>query len=174
MKLRAFASTASAAVICACMALTTFAPTANAQDKSTDSHLQAAIAVVEQTNTLPDYQAQLNLIALNSKNWLIRENPTAEKDIVAEVDKIAEAYKTERSQMVEAVAEAWSRYLKEDELNEVLAFFKTPAGQKFANYQPRIIGESIGGIQEFSAALTGIIVKTAKVELNKKGYKFVD
>ncbi|WP_319531428.1 DUF2059 domain-containing protein [uncultured Cohaesibacter sp.] len=49
--------------------------------------------------------------------------------------------------MVKAVATVWTKYLKEDELNEVLAFFKTPAGQKFAQYQPRIIGESVRALQ---------------------------
>ena len=74
--------------------------------------------------------------------------------------------------MVRSVAVAWTRYLKEDELKEVLAFFKTEAGQKFASYQPRIIGESIAGIQQYSKALTRVLVEEAKKELEKKGLKF--
>ena len=134
--------------------------------------MQAAIDVVEQTGTLPAYEGIFKGIVLNSKKWLIRENPSAEKDIVATVDEISKKYEDEQAGMARSVAIAWTRYLKEDELKEVLAFFKTPAGQKFANYQPRILGESVRGIQEFSAVLTNVIVKSAKEELNKKGYKF--
>ncbi|WP_320142618.1 DUF2059 domain-containing protein [uncultured Cohaesibacter sp.] len=180
MKKTALATMLSAAVICAGMSASAFAQDANAQAESTteqstqvvDTHMQAAIDVVEQTGTIPPFEGTLKQIVLNSKRWLIRENPSAEKDIIATVDEISKKYEDQRPQLVRSVAVAWTRYLKEDELKEVLAFFKTPAGQKFANYQPRILGESVRGIQEFSAILTNVIVKTAKQELNKKGYKF--
>ncbi|WP_319410368.1 DUF2059 domain-containing protein [uncultured Cohaesibacter sp.] len=180
MKKTALASTLSALVICVGMSASAFAQDAKAQAGSStdqaaqvvDSHMQVAIDVVEQTGTVPPYADTLKGIALNSKRWLIRENPSAEKDIIATVDEIAKKYENDRPELVRSIAIAWTRYLKEEELKEVLAFFKTPAGQKFANYQPRILGESVRGVQEFGAIMTNVIVKSAKEELNKKGYKF--
>ncbi|WP_319484639.1 DUF2059 domain-containing protein [uncultured Cohaesibacter sp.] len=179
MKKSALASMLSAVVLCAGMSASALAQDAKtnadanaAQPVAVDTHLQAAIAVVKQTGTLPAYSDALKNIVLNSKRWLIRENPSAEKDIIATVDEIAQQYKDDNDQMAQSVAVAWTRYLKEDELKEVLAFFKTPTGQKFASYQPRILGESVRGIQEFSAIMTNLIVKAAKEQLNTKGYKF--
>ena len=168
MKSASLASMFAGAVMSACLIL----PAAAQDAKKQDSHLKAAMEVVEQTNTLPPFDAQLALITKNSKVWLIRENPNAEKDIVATVDAISAKYKDEREQMVKAVALAWASYFKEDELKELLAFFKTDLGQKLANYQPRIIGESIGKVQAFSKGLTARIVQESIKELNKKGHKF--
>lgn len=172
MKKNALASMVFGAVMSAAMAVPALAQDAKPEEPKVDTHLEAAMAVVEQTGTLPSYEDQLKLITLNSKNWLIRQNPNAEKDISAAVDTAAAEFKDSRDQMVRAVARAWASYLKEDELKEVLAFFKTETGQKFASYQPRIIGESIGGVQEFSTILTQVIVQQAKAELEKKGLKF--
>ncbi|SNY93043.1 hypothetical protein SAMN04515647_3316 [Cohaesibacter sp. ES.047] len=137
-----------------------------------DSHLQAAKDVILQTNTLPPFEDQLKLITRNTKIWLIRENPNIEDEIVETVDRVSEKYKNDQDSMIKAVATVWAKYLKEDELKEILAFFKTETGQKFAQYQPRIIGESVRGIQQWSQIVTQIMVKQAKDELTKKGHKF--
>lgn len=150
-----------------------FALPAAAQDAAaTDTHLKAAMDVVEQADTLPAYEKQLELIIKNSKIWLVRQNPNAEKDISEVVDAIGETYKDSRETMVASAAVAWARYLKEDELKEVLAFFKTEAGQKFAAYQPRILGEMLGNIQAYSNDTTQRIVAEAIKQLNEKGHKF--
>ena len=149
-----------------------FAQDSAENTSNVDTHLEAAVAVVEQTGNVPSFEAQLALITKNSKNILIRQNPGAEKDIIATVDEVAERYKDRRILMVQAMAVSWASYLKEDELKEVLAFFKTETGQKFANYQPRILGESLGEIQKLSADFTQVIIKHSKEELAKKGHKF--
>nr|WP_321444889.1 DUF2059 domain-containing protein [uncultured Cohaesibacter sp.] len=168
MKKTMIASICAGAAMSVCLALPAFAQDANAKD----THLQAAIDVVEQAGTMPEFEKQLDLIVKNSKIWLVRQNPNAEKDIYEVVDKIAENYKGDRKTMVANAAVAWARYLKEDELKDVLAFFKTDAGQKFASYQPRILGEMIGNIQAYSKERTQVIVAEAIKELNAKGYKF--
>ena len=79
MKKTALATMLSAAVICAGMSASAFAQDANAQAESTteqstqvvDTHMQAAIDVVEQTGTIPPFEGTLKQIVLNSKRWLI-------------------------------------------------------------------------------------------------------
>ena len=64
MKKTALATMLSAAVICAGMSASAFAQDANAQAESTteqstqvvDTHMQAAIDVVEQTGTIPPFE----------------------------------------------------------------------------------------------------------------------
>ena len=172
MKNIALASMLFGATLAASVSMPAFAQDSNAEEPKVDTHLQVAMEVVEQTGNLPEYADQFGLIVRNSKNWLIRQNPNAEKEIIAAVDAAAESHANDREEMVKAVAQAWAAYLKEDELREVLAFFKTDAGQKFANYQPRILGESIGAVQNFSQLLTRVIVTQAKEDLEAKGLKF--
>lgn len=168
MKKTTIVSICAGAAMSVCLALPALAQDA----KANDTHLQAAIDVVEQTGNMPEFEKQLELIVKNSKVWLVRQNPNAEKDIYEVVDKIAENYKDDRKNLVASAAVAWARYLKEDELKDVLAFFKTEAGQKFATYQPRILGEMLGNIQAYSKETTQRIVAQSIKELNAKGHKF--
>ncbi|MCT4656267.1 MAG: DUF2059 domain-containing protein [Cohaesibacter sp.] len=165
-------STLCAALVSGAIAFGSLSSAAFAQDTAKDTHLQAAVAVVEATGTMPTVKAQIDLIKKNAKIWLIRQNPALEKDISAAVENAAKPFYDDGSRMTESVATVWASYFKENELKEILAFFNTDAGQKMANYQARVIGESIGAIQSFSQTITAEMVTAAKAELEKKGHKF--
>lgn len=167
MKSTSVASMLAGIALCA-----TLAVPAMAQEKKGDTHLQAAVEVVKQAGTLPSYGEHLNAVLLNAKNWLIRENPALQKEIIAAIEEVSKDYLKKGEARNIAIGEVWASYFKEDELKEILAFFKTDVGQKLATYQPRIIGESLKSFQKFNADFTAEIVRKAKVKLNEKGHKF--
>jgi len=168
MKSMRFASLVSALAMSTIVAFPALAQDA----KGEDTHLAAAIAVVEQAGTLPPYKAQLGLIGVNAKNVLIRQKPDAETDIIAAVDEVIQGQADNQAAMVTAVAQVWASYFKEEELKEILAFFKTETGQKFATYDPRVVGESLGALQKYSSDMTLVIAGEAIEKLNAKGHKF--
>ncbi|HAT85618.1 MAG TPA: hypothetical protein DCS30_06535 [Rhizobiales bacterium] len=144
----------------------------SATDGKKDTHLQAAIAVVEATNTLPKYEDQIDLIKKNAKVWLIRQNPALEKVISESVEKQAKVLSNNENLLLDNVATVWASYFSEEELKELQVFFKSEVGQKLGSYQARIIGESIGSVQKISQTLTAGLVNSVKEDLGKKGHKF--
>ncbi|SNZ07280.1 DUF2059 domain-containing protein [Cohaesibacter gelatinilyticus] len=144
----------------------------SATDGKKDTHLQAAIAVVEATNTLPKYEDQIDLIKKNAKVWLIRQNPALEKVISESVEKQAKVLSSNENLLLDNVATVWASYFSEEELKELQVFFKSEVGQKLGSYQARIIGESIGSVQKISQTLTAGLVNSVKEDLGKKGHKF--
>ncbi len=153
-------------------AMTAGANAQSATDGKKDSHLQAAIGLVEATNTLPTYEAQIGLIKRNAKIWLTRQNPALEKVISTSVEEQAKILIDKDDLFLNAVATVWASYFSEEELKELQAFFKTDIGQKLGSYQARIIGESIGSVQKTSQSLTAGLVNSVKEDLGKKGHKF--
>lgn len=150
----------------------TLATPAMAQEKGEDTKLKKAIELIKSTGTLPPYEEQLKLIKRNSKVWLIRQQPAAEKEIAAAVEDVSKVYEDGEAKFVAHTAAVWASYFTEEELSEIIEFFKTPAGQKLANYQPRVIGETIGAVQLYSKVATQEIVEKAKTKLKEKGLKF--
>lgn len=153
-------------------AMTAGAHAQSAADGKKDSHLQAAIDLVEATNTLPKYEAQIDLIKKNAKMWLIRQNPALEKAISTSVEEQAKVLAGKDNLLLDGVATVWASYFTEEELKELQVFFKSDLGQKLGSYQARIIGESIGSIQKVSQSLTAGFVNSVKEDLGKKGHKF--
>lgn len=162
-----------ASLISALAMSTVLAFPALAQDaKGEDTHLAAAVAVVKQAGTLPPYEALLTQIGLNAKNVLIRQKPDAENEIIAAVDEITKSLENRSQKMESVVAQVWASYFTEEELKEILTFFQTETGQKFASYDPRIVGESVGALKKFNSELTFLIAGKAIEDLNAKGHKF--
>lgn len=152
--------------------MTSAALAQKADDGKKDSHLQAAMDLVEITNTLPKHEQQMNLIKKNAKMWLIRQNPALEKAISTSVEEQAKILEDKNDLLLSSVATVWATYFSEEELNELKAFFKTDLGQKLGSYQARIIGESIGTFQKVNQSLTAGLVNSVKQDLGKKGHKF--
>ncbi|MCV6575217.1 MAG: DUF2059 domain-containing protein [Cohaesibacter sp.] len=168
-------STLRATLIAGFVAIGAMTATANAQDAKDgkiDTHLQAAIELVQVTNTLPPYEAQIDLIKKNAKIWLIRQNPALEKVISTSVEEQAKILDGKNDMLLKSVASVWASYFDEKELKELQTFFKSDLGQKMGSYQARIIGESIGSVQKISQSLTAGLVNSAKEDLAKKGHKF--
>ena len=67
MKTTALASLLAGAVMSVGVALPAFAQDKTAEQPKVDTHLQVAMEVVRQTNTLPPYEEQLKLIVVNAK-----------------------------------------------------------------------------------------------------------
>lgn len=153
-------------------AMTSVASAQGTTDGKTDTHLQAAIDLVQATNSLPKYEVQIDLIKKNAKMWLIRQNPALEKVISTSVDEQAKILDGKNELLLNSVATVWASYFSEEELKELQTFFKTDVGQKLGSYQARIIGESIGSVQKVSQSLTAGLVNSAKEDLAKKGHKF--
>lgn len=168
MKPTRFASLLSAVALSAVVAFPALAQDA----KSKDTHLEAAIAVVKQTGTIPSEASQLNQIGITAKNVLIRQKPDAEDDIIEVVDSVIKEQEGVEGGLENAIAQVWASYFKEDELKEILAFFQTEAGQKFASYNPRVIGESVAALRQYNGQVTLEVSRKAMEGLNAKGHKF--
>ncbi len=54
------------------------------------------------------------------------------------------------SQIYEIMIPAWDKYLTGDDIKAILAFYRTPAGQNLLVAQPKIMGECMPAIMQWS------------------------
>jgi hypothetical protein len=78
--------------------------------------------------------------------------------------------KTEVSNMQVAAAILLTKRMTEDELKQVLAFLKTPAGAKYVEMQPLFLDNLVVAIDGWSQRVMPQMVDAVRQIVNKKGY----
>ena len=68
------------------------------------------------------------------------------------------------------VAVLYAKNFTEQELKDILAFYKTPAGQKLLKAQPNIIASSMDFARNWANKLSEEVVVKMREEMKKKGH----
>ncbi len=89
---------------------------------------------------------------------------TIDQDIWNDFEK--EFMKTTLDDLTEMLVPVYSKYLTIEDLNALIAFYKTPAGKKYAKSTPEIMKESMQVGQQWGMK----IAQEFQAKLKEKGY----
>jgi uncharacterized protein len=76
-----------------------------------------------------------------------------------------------RDDLNHELAKIYTTRFTEDELKEMVAFYKTPAGQKLSTTQSEVLQASVPVVQAWSSKLSNDMAARIKEEVAKKGQK---
>jgi hypothetical protein len=74
------------------------------------------------------------------------------------------------SQLSDQVAELYARTFTEQELKDVLTFYKSPLGKKIINEEPKILDDGFQRIQQWTNKFSEEVMGRMRAEMKKKGY----
>jgi uncharacterized protein len=114
---------------------------ASAQTPSPDA-MTAARNLVTTLKLSDQYKALLPAILLSLKPALVQDRPEIERDYDAMMPMIADAYTPYYTAMVDGVATIYANNFTVDELHQIEAFYRRPAGQKFLEKAQTIAQQS--------------------------------
>lgn len=121
---------AAAAAVAVSLAFGAIAPTF-AQEISPDQ-LALARKYVDLTNKAQIYEAILVKTAEQTSKLLTQQNPEMGDKIDAVIGKILETYKGKNDELFNQIARIYAVSFTPDELQQIVTFYETPAGQKLA------------------------------------------
>ena len=98
--------------------------------------ISAARSLVATLKLTEQYKALLPAILLGIKPALTQDRPEIESDFEVLKPKMAEAYTPYYNAMVDGIAAVYAANFSLDELRELDAFYRRPAGQKFLEKWP--------------------------------------
>lgn len=106
----------------------------------------------------------------------VREQLLTRPEIRADVEeiivKITPEITARADDMVTEAAKIFASQISEADLQEIAAFFKSPAGVKYVQAQPRVMQDMVERMQEWSQALSGVVVERIRNELRTRGMSF--
>jgi hypothetical protein len=115
------------------------ASVAVAEDDVSEAHLKAARAAMNAIKITEPFDAILPNVAQRLKGTLIQSSPNYEQLINDTVDAKALELASRRADLEKEAAGIYAKTFSEEELNQIAAFYSSPAGQKLLKDGPLVI-----------------------------------
>jgi uncharacterized protein len=154
------------ALVCACLGPVA----ARAQQPS-----PAAVALARQVITIKGANSMTDPLVRgvieSVKNSLVPTNP----NLMRELNDVATALHKEldgrSSEVLEQLAQAYAARFTEQDLKDLLVFYKTPLGQKFIKEEPIALEDGLKRAQQWADAFADTVMARMRSEMQKKGHQ---
>jgi uncharacterized protein len=105
-----------------------------------------------------------------AKLLFLQQNPALGKDLNEVASQMRTDLQPRFVELTDEVARLYATNFTEQELKDVVAFYKTPAGKKLLVQQPKIIDSSMKFAQEWANKLSDQVIAKMREELKKRGH----
>jgi len=158
---------------CLAVALALGAVPATAQQPAPPKASPAAVAAAKEILTLKNANAMYaNAVAgmvEKTKVALIQQNLNYQKDL-NEVAPIVEKQLAGREKEIgEGMAQVYASEFTEQELKDLVTFYKSPLGQKLITNEPRAIGLSMAFMNAWAQDFAKTVMSGFRDEMKKRG-----
>ena len=104
------------------------------------------------------------------KNNYLQTNPSLFKDLSDVAAQLRTEFGPRRADVLNDIAVLYAQRFTEQELRDVVAFYKTPSGKKFVSEEPTVIEASLQRAQAWSQKLSDEVLSRFRAEMKKKGH----
>ena len=153
------------ALICACLG--PFA--AHAQQPSA-----AAVALARDVITIKGASGMTDPLVRGVietvKNSFVPTNPNLTRELNDVAATLHKELDGKSSEVVDQMARAYASHFTEQELKDLLVFFKTPLGQKYVREEPVALEDGLKRAQQWADAFAETVMARMRNEMQKKGH----
>jgi hypothetical protein len=166
MIVRFIASTVGAIAV-ACLALT---QGAQAQQQPSAAAVTLATQLLELKGGLVAYDPAIDGVIVHHKGQLLQINPNLGKDI-NEVELIVRKEGAARKEELhKEIALGYASAFTEQELKDMIAFYKTPLGKKIIEQEPKAGDQSTKRAQVWIDKYAENVIAKMRAEMRKRGH----
>jgi uncharacterized protein len=136
-------------------------PTANALA------LAKEIIVVKGGNAI--YEPVVPQVVEQARGLFLQSNPTLGKDINEVAAKLQAELTPRTAELLNDGARLYASKFTEQELKDVLAFYKSPVGRKVITQEPVILDQSGSNVDAWANKLADEVIARFRAEMRKRG-----
>lgn len=174
--MRAFSGIMSAACLAATLALSGVPAMAQAPKQGAETQLKpassaalaAAREILAMKNASAMYQSAVPNIVEKTKNALIQQNLNYQKDLNEVALIVAKALAGGEREIGEGMALVYANEFSEQELKDLVTFYKSPLGQKLISTEPRAIQSSIAYMNKWAMVFADTVNEAFRDEMKKR------
>lgn len=144
-------------------------PAAYAQQPSAAA-MATAKEIVAVTGAMTLFNPLIPGVVEQAKLLFLQQNPALSKDLNEISAKMRSDLAPRFEELVNDVAKNYATSFTEQELKDILAFYKTPAGRKLISDQPKVVDATLKYAQTWANALSEQVIAKMRDELKKKGH----
>jgi hypothetical protein len=105
-----------------------------------------------------------------AKDVFLPTNPNLNKELIEVTGKLKLEYANKSDELFNEVAKVYAMHFTEQELKEIVAFYKTPLGKKMLAEDPVAIQEGLARAKDWANDFSGQVLGKMRAEMKKKGH----
>lgn len=152
------------------VSLTLASPAAFAQQAPSAAATATAKELITVTGATGLFNPLISGVVEQAKILFLQQDPSLAKDLNEIALKLRTDLAPRMSELTEEVARLYTADFSEQELKDILAFYKSPAGQKLLVKQPQVVDGSMKFAQTWANQLSDHVIATMREELKKRGH----
>jgi uncharacterized protein len=150
--------------------LLAFGPSAHAQQQPTPAALASAKELVTVIGADKLFEPLIAGVVEQGKNLYLQQNPGLAKDLNDSAVTIRTELAPRSVEILNEVARLFATHFTEQEIKDLLVFFKSPVGKKYLDQQPLIVQQTETFAQGWANKLSDEVLAKIRIEMKKKGH----
>jgi len=142
----------------------------SAQQKPSPAAIAAAKEIITITGATSLFTPLIPGVIEQAKILFLQQDPALNTDLSAVATQLRAQLAPRLSEITDHVARLYASNFTEQELKDLLAFYKSPLGIKLVKDQPVIADESLRFAQDWANKLSEEVVGMMRTEMKKKGH----
>ena len=159
-----------AIVILAAFLCLVVASPVRAQPQPSPSHLAAAKELVEVIGASRQFESIATQVIVQVASNFLQSNSALAKDLNEIVDLMVTEYLPRRAEMQNEIIRLYASRLTEQEIKDVLTFYKSPLGKKMLIESQNVLGESVNRADLWAVKFREEVGVRLRAELRKRGH----
>jgi hypothetical protein len=106
-----------------------------------------------------------------AKGMFLQSNPMLGKDLNEVAAKLYTEYNPRTVELLNDAARIYATRFTEQELKDLLAFYKSPLGKKMLTEDPAILDQNMKDAQAWADKLSNEIISRMRAEMRKRGHE---
>ena len=144
------------------------APAATPLKAASPAALAAAKEILTMKNASAMYANAVPNLVEQTKNVLMQSNLNYQKDLNEVAVIVAKNLAGREKEIGDGMAQVYANEFTEQELKDLVTFYKSPLGQKLLTSEPRAIQFSMSYMNQWATMFAGVVNEGFKEEMKKR------
>jgi len=131
--------------------------------------MAAAKEILAMKNASAMYSSAVPNIVQQTKDALIQQNLNYQKDLTDVAVVVAQTFAGKEKEIGEGMAQIYCNEFTEQELKDLVTFYKSPLGQKLLTNEPRAIQFSMSFMNQWAQQFAETVNAQFRAEMRKRG-----
>jgi len=105
-----------------------------------------------------------------ARGVFLQQNPMLSRDLNEVAARLRTEFVPRTTELLNDAAKLYATRFSEQELRDVLAFYKSPLGQKVVSEEPAILDESMKNVDTWAGKFANEVMAKFRAEMKKKGH----
>jgi uncharacterized protein len=145
------------------------APAATPLKAASPAALAAAKEILTMKNASAMYANAVPNLVQQTKNVLLQSNLNYQKDLNEVAEIVAKNLAGREKEIGDGMAQVYANEFTEQELKDLVTFYKSPLGQKLLSNEPRAIQFSMSYMNQWAQQFAETINGQFRAEMKKRG-----